>query len=113
MKDEHFGIAVVDLLVAGAVVVAHRSGGPMLDILRRPDESEGGSPLELGLLATTEDEFVHALKEALAPGYQTRQRLALAQTVCVKRFLDSRAFGNRVLEVWHNKKLTRDDKATA
>eukprot|EP01057_Protomagalhaensia_wolfi_P001034 Protomagalhaensia_wolfi_Nauph_80__1033@NODE_159_length_3373_cov_32_161368_g120_i0_p1_GENE_NODE_159_length_3373_cov_32_161368_g120_i0NODE_159_length_3373_cov_32_161368_g120_i0_p1_ORF_typecomplete_len501_score90_76ALG11_N/PF15924_5/3_9e18Glycos_transf_1/PF00534_20/4_4e03Glycos_transf_1/PF00534_20/2e15Glyco_trans_1_4/PF13692_6/1_2e08_NODE_159_length_3373_cov_32_161368_g120_i0261528 len=113
MEDEHFGIVVVDLLVAGAVVVAHRSGGPMLDILRRPDESEGfdGSSMELGLLAKTDEEFADALNEALAPSPQTCQRLALAHTVSAKRFLDSRGFGNRVLEVWHNKKLTKDDKS--
>ncbi|KAL3879469.1 hypothetical protein ACJMK2_031766 [Sinanodonta woodiana] len=33
MRDEHFGIGVVELMAAGTVVLAHNSGGPMLDIV--------------------------------------------------------------------------------
>ena len=34
MRNEHFGISVVELMAAGAVVVAHDSGGPQMDIIR-------------------------------------------------------------------------------
>lgn len=33
MRDEHFGIGVVELMAAGTVVLAHNSGGPKLDIV--------------------------------------------------------------------------------
>ncbi|PHJ22323.1 glycosyltransferase [Cystoisospora suis] len=39
MHEEHFGIAVVQLLLAGCCVVAHNSGGPRNDILVAMDES--------------------------------------------------------------------------
>ena len=34
MWNEHFGISVVEMLAAGLVVVAHRSGGPKMDIIQ-------------------------------------------------------------------------------
>eukprot|EP01055_Gregarina_sp_Pseudo9_P000179 Gregarina_sp_Pseudo_9__178@NODE_1118_length_1862_cov_27_766868_g1045_i0_p1_GENE_NODE_1118_length_1862_cov_27_766868_g1045_i0NODE_1118_length_1862_cov_27_766868_g1045_i0_p1_ORF_typecomplete_len540_score162_69ALG11_N/PF15924_5/3_2e26Glycos_transf_1/PF00534_20/3_4e13Glyco_trans_1_4/PF13692_6/2e06_NODE_1118_length_1862_cov_27_766868_g1045_i0651621 len=110
MKEEHFGIAVVDLLLAGAVIVAHRSGGPLLDILHAPTEEEmnceGGfkvataAGMELGLLAETDDEFADKLHEALQPTSDTKQRLQLAQAVATNRFLSSVDFGTKVLRVW-------------
>lgn len=33
MWNEHFGISVVEMMAAGLVVVAHRSGGPLMDIV--------------------------------------------------------------------------------
>jgi len=56
MLDEHFGISVVEQMAAGLIVVAHRSGGPLLDII---ETSEGS---RLGFLATTADEFAHMMK---------------------------------------------------
>ena len=33
MKDEHFGIAIVEMMSAGLVTIAHASGGPLKDII--------------------------------------------------------------------------------
>ena len=33
MWNEHFGIAVVEMLAAGLLTIAHRSGGPLMDII--------------------------------------------------------------------------------
>ncbi len=33
MWNEHFGICVVEIMAAGMVVLAHKSGGPMMDIV--------------------------------------------------------------------------------
>lgn len=33
MKDEHFGISVVDMMAAGLITIAHDSAGPRLDII--------------------------------------------------------------------------------
>ena len=45
MRDEHFGISVVEFMAAGAVVIAHNSAGPAMDIVRssgrRPDRCHG------------------------------------------------------------------------
>ncbi|KAF7274357.1 hypothetical protein GWI33_012975 [Rhynchophorus ferrugineus] len=56
MLDEHFGISVVEQMAAGLIMVAHKSGGPLLDII---ETSEGS---RLGFLANTAEEFAHILK---------------------------------------------------
>lgn len=33
MWNEHFGIGVVEYLAAGVIPIAHRSGGPLMDII--------------------------------------------------------------------------------
>lgn len=56
MRDEHFGISVVELQAAGVVPVAHRSGGVEMDII------EDGVN---GLLAEGVDGFCEALVKVL------------------------------------------------
>lgn len=41
MKAEHFGIAVVELISAGMIVVAHNSAGPKYDIIREKSDNFG------------------------------------------------------------------------
>ena len=59
MKQEHFGISVVEMMSAGMVTIAHASGGPLQDII-------GASEDPIGYLCSTTEEFaeqiVHALK---------------------------------------------------
>ncbi|XP_018324805.1 GDP-Man:Man(3)GlcNAc(2)-PP-Dol alpha-1,2-mannosyltransferase [Agrilus planipennis] len=59
MLDEHFGIGVVELMAAGLITIAHKSGGPLLDII----ESSEGS--RLGFLAITADEYAHTIRRIL------------------------------------------------
>lgn len=59
MLDEHFGIAIVELMAAGLITVAHRSGGPLLDIIETSEASR------LGYLALTAEEYAHTLKHIL------------------------------------------------
>ena len=33
MRDEHFGISVVEFMAAGLCVLAHGTGGPLMDIV--------------------------------------------------------------------------------
>lgn len=33
MKEEHFGISIVEMMSAGIIVVAHASAGPKMDII--------------------------------------------------------------------------------
>jgi alpha-1,2-mannosyltransferase len=50
MRNEHFGIAVVELMASGIVTIAHNSAGPREDII-------GGTEDEVGFLANTEDDY--------------------------------------------------------
>ena len=66
MSNEHFGIGIVEFMAAGAVPVAHRSGGPLLDIVSPAavifeDELVGEDAV--GFLAATEAEYAEALHQ--------------------------------------------------
>ena len=50
MRNEHFGIAVVELMAAGIVTIAHKSAGPLFDII-------GGTSKEVGYLAQSESDY--------------------------------------------------------
>ncbi|PVZ99704.1 hypothetical protein BB558_004263 [Smittium angustum] len=70
MKDEHFGINIVEFMASGAIPIAHKSAGPMMDIVvpyisptpelksagvnqhEKDDESSG---IRGGINSTTED----------------------------------------------------------
>ncbi|KZT39934.1 mannosyltransferase [Sistotremastrum suecicum HHB10207 ss-3] len=64
MRDEHFGINVVEFMGAGVIPVVHASGGPLHDIVV---PYEGGPTGELctGYHAASEEEFADCLHEAL------------------------------------------------
>jgi alpha-1,2-mannosyltransferase len=44
MRDEHFGISIIEMMAAGLYTIAHRSAGPLNDII-------GGTILPVGFLA--------------------------------------------------------------
>ncbi|KAI9253172.1 hypothetical protein BY458DRAFT_535891 [Sporodiniella umbellata] len=60
MWNEHFGIGVVEYMAAGLIPVAHKSGGPLLDIVTEYDGKQ------TGYLANTADTFADSLHEALS-----------------------------------------------
>jgi alpha-1,2-mannosyltransferase len=60
MWNEHFGISIVEMMASGLVMVAHRSGGPLLDIVV---PCAGGKPT--GFLASTEEEFAASISSAV------------------------------------------------
>nr|AIT18233.1 TerpI [Mucor circinelloides] len=60
MWNEHFGIGVVEYMAAGLIPVAHKSGGPKLDIVVEYDGKQ------TGFLADTEDTFAECLNSALS-----------------------------------------------
>lgn len=79
MWNEHFGIGIVEMMAAGLIVVAHKSGGPQMDIIVQPGVT--------GFLADTVEEYAEALYRALTitDDQGMRQR---AQTAA-ERFSDS------------------------
>ncbi|KAH7702377.1 glycosyl transferase [Aphelenchoides avenae] len=62
MWNEHFGISVVECLAAGLIMVAHKSGGPLLDII-----GPEGIPEDqrCGFLAETAEEYAEAVLWAI------------------------------------------------
>lgn len=59
MLDEHFGIGVVELMAAGLITIAHKSGGPLLDIIETSESSR------LGFLASSAEEYSHTIRYIL------------------------------------------------
>ncbi|KII73456.1 GDP-Man:Man(3)GlcNAc(2)-PP-Dol alpha-1,2-mannosyltransferase [Thelohanellus kitauei] len=55
MNQEHFGIGIVEMMAAGLVMVAHRSGGPESDIVVDFEDKP------VGFLAATTDEYVDVI----------------------------------------------------
>jgi glycosyltransferase involved in cell wall biosynthesis len=64
MKEEHFGIAVVEMVAAGLVAVTHDSGGPKEDILISRDIN-GNIIQKFGRLSPNKESFVKNICEVL------------------------------------------------
>jgi alpha-1,2-mannosyltransferase len=62
MRNEHFGICVVEYIAAGLIPVAHNSGGPKEDIVRNED-----------YLAETAEEYCEKIKRALELSEEQRE----------------------------------------
>lgn len=81
MWNEHFGIGVVEMLAAGLVTIAHKSGGPKSDII---------SPGENGYLASTAEEYAQIMAVVLEGGADSRKNIDIRQKAreSAKRFSD-------------------------
>ena len=66
MVNEHFGITLVECMSAGCIMVAHRSGGPKLDIV-----IEG----ENGYLAESTEEFTQCILQAMSMSKEEREAM--------------------------------------
>lgn len=85
MTDEHFGISVVEYMVAGLVTLAHDSAGPAQDICLPDDQ---GRPV--GFVARTADDYAQRLCEIFDMKTSERQALAArARAVADERFSDA------------------------
>ena len=58
MREEHFGISIVEMMSAGLIVIAHASAGPKMDII-------GASHNPVGYLATDESQYTKLLLNAM------------------------------------------------
>ncbi|CAN0378468.1 unnamed protein product [Lampetra planeri] len=83
MWNEHFGIGVVECMAAGAVVLAHDSGGPKLDIVV---PAEGAAT---GYLAASEEAYAEAMAAILALPPAERGQLRERARRSVSRFSDA------------------------
>uniref|UniRef100_A0A8C8M7G8 GDP-Man:Man(3)GlcNAc(2)-PP-Dol alpha-1,2-mannosyltransferase n=1 Tax=Oncorhynchus tshawytscha TaxID=74940 RepID=A0A8C8M7G8_ONCTS len=82
MWNEHFGIGVVECMATGTVILAHRSGGPRLDIVV---PYEGG---QTGFLAEDEDGYADAIERILALSPSARLEIRRHARLSVTRFSD-------------------------
>ncbi|KAM4731480.1 GDP-Man:Man(3)GlcNAc(2)-PP-Dol alpha-1,2-mannosyltransferase-like isoform 2-T2 [Anableps anableps] len=82
MWNEHFGIGVVECMAAGTIVLAHKSGGPKLDIVV-PHEGR-----QTGFLADSEDGYAAAMETILAMSPSAKLEIKRAARESVGRFSD-------------------------
>ncbi|PZC73739.1 hypothetical protein B5X24_HaOG208923 [Helicoverpa armigera] len=80
MWNEHFGISVVECMAAGLITIAHRSGGPLCDIVETAQASR------TGFLAAEPDEYARAILEVIALSSEERKRIVEAARASVDRF---------------------------
>jgi alpha-1,2-mannosyltransferase len=95
MWNEHFGIGIVEMMAAGLIVVAHRSGGPKTDIIVPFDGKT------TGFLAQTVDEYAETMYKALAMNRDEAIDLRKSAQASAGRFSDevfSLSFKNSILE---------------
>ena len=84
MKDEHFGIGVVEFMAAGLIVLAHNSAGPKMDIVINWNDKK------TGYLASTTEEYVKILSQIFQLLPLERYNICLNARDSVKqRFSDS------------------------
>lgn len=80
MWNEHFGISVVECMAAGLITIAHRSGGPLADIVAPHGASR------TGYLAVEPEEYARAILEVIALSSDERKRIIEAARASVDRF---------------------------
>lgn len=80
MWNEHFGIGVVECMAAGLIMIAHRSGGPQMDIVIEEEGSRNG------FLAADENEFAIAIVKILRMASKERRSIREAARSSVDRF---------------------------
>ena len=65
MWNEHFGISVVEMMAAGLIVIAHKSGGPKLDIISVGETLGKNTKGTTGYLADTPEEYASHMNHIL------------------------------------------------
>lgn len=84
MKDEHFGISVVEYMAAGAIPIAHNSAGPKGDIVRAEDIDGVMQPT--GFLCETMEEYADAIISVLQMNDIERMNMRRAARIRSNRF---------------------------
>uniref|UniRef100_A0A8D8QZQ8 GDP-Man:Man(3)GlcNAc(2)-PP-Dol alpha-1,2-mannosyltransferase n=1 Tax=Cacopsylla melanoneura TaxID=428564 RepID=A0A8D8QZQ8_9HEMI len=81
MWNEHFGIGVVECMAAGLIMIAHKSGGPKMDIVIEEPET-----CRNGFLACDEVEYAQMIQLILHLSPETKARISRAAVSSVDRF---------------------------
>merc|ERR1712198_644669 len=72
MWNEHFGVGIVEMMAAGLLTIAHRSGGPLMDIVNEMDEDRS---LKTGFLACKDIEYARYMKEIIYMSGDEREKI--------------------------------------
>ncbi|KAF8766849.1 GDP-Man:Man(3)GlcNAc(2)-PP-Dol alpha-1,2-mannosyltransferase-like [Argiope bruennichi] len=80
MKDEHFGIGIVECMSAGLVMIAHNSGGPKMDIVVDYNGKK------TGFLADDIDSFADAMEDVWKMGKKDLHKIRTNARASVSRF---------------------------
>lgn len=81
MKNEHFGISVVELMAGGVIAIAHDSAGPRMDIIR-----DG----ETGFLASDVEDYAEKMKRVVNMTESSLEAMrSKARQDMAKRFSDT------------------------
>lgn len=97
MWNEHFGISIVEMMAAGLVVVAHKSGGPLMDIVTNAIDSN----TRLGYLAESAEEYADCLRLALDDyNNETSDALRIRARHHIRKFSDEE-FATNIVKVFN------------
>ena len=91
MWNEHFGIGIVECMASGAIVLAHDSGGPRMDIVIEWE----GKPT--GFLASDEKSYAAAMETIFALSSEEKSVICHNARLSVDRFSE-KAFENGFLQ---------------
>jgi len=80
MWNEHFGISVVEMMATGLMTIAHRSGGPLMDIV----VEESGA--RNGFLAANAQEYAAHIAYILSMSEEARQAVRERAAASVEMF---------------------------
>jgi len=90
MVDEHFGIAVVELMSGGILTVAHKSGGPLFDII-------GNENGRVGFLGENANEYAQIITEVLELRPEERNAIRSRTMRHIKQFNECSFYENMLL----------------
>eukprot|EP00041_Stephanoeca_diplocostata_P034973 m.1215490 g.1215490 ORF g.1215490 m.1215490 type:complete len:502 (+) comp24611_c0_seq3:133-1638(+) len=93
MRDEHFGIGVVEFMAAGVLPVAHNSAGPRMDIVRVTATGQA-----TGFLAETQDEYADALGSVFSLSAKEREAMQVAARDWAEKHFSDAAFEQLFVE---------------
>eukprot|EP00536_Pseudo-nitzschia_multiseries_P007867 jgi/Psemu1/196649/e_gw1.190.83.1 len=107
MRQEHFGIGIVEMMAAGLLTIAHDSGGPKSDIVLPGNGNRNGNGnsdacaaegTATGFLATTAEQYAEAMHRALATNDVDAEAMRRRARTSATRFSDA-AFDQRLERV--------------
>ncbi|XP_067645074.1 GDP-Man:Man(3)GlcNAc(2)-PP-Dol alpha-1,2-mannosyltransferase isoform X2 [Eurosta solidaginis] len=82
MWNEHFGIGIVECMAAGVIMVAHRSGGPLLDIIETSEGSQNG------YLAINAADYANCILSIICNSKELNDAIRNAARSSVERFTE-------------------------
>lgn len=81
MREEHFGISIVEFMASGLITIAHRSGGPQSDLIRCEEE---------GFLCDSVEEYARTIESIILMPESARSEIrSKARDSAVSRFHSS------------------------